>query len=68
MNRYTSFAVNALRTSAFEGLALNHWDVDWLISRAILSTKTSRLIKINAKVMSRFPGSYKTFLSADTVE
>ncbi len=42
--------------------------MSWLTSRAILSAKTSRLIEINAKVGSRFPGGYKTFLSADSVE
>ncbi len=40
----------------------------WVTLGAIFSTKNSRLIDINAKVWSRFPGSYKTFLSADTVE
>ncbi len=33
-----------------------------------MSTKNYRLIEINAIVGSRFPGSYITILSADTVE
>ncbi len=33
-----------------------------------MSTKNLRLIEINAKVGSRFAGSYKALLSADSVE
>ncbi len=55
--------VDALCDSVFEGLESNQSDLGWLISRTILSTKNSGLIRINAKV-----GSYKTFLSSHTVE
>ncbi len=40
--------VDALCTSFFNGLEWYHTDVSWLNSRAILSTKTSKLIEINA--------------------
>ncbi len=60
--------IDTLCSTVFDGLESNYSDVRWLTSRAILSTKYSRLIDINTKVGSRFPGSYKTFLSADSVE
>ncbi len=59
---------DGFRTSVFEGLESNQSDAGWLTLRAILSTKNSRLIEINTKVESMFPGSFKTFLSAGTVE
>ncbi len=60
--------IDTLCSMVFEGLDSNYSDVSWLTSRAILSTNKSRLIEMNAKVGSRFSGSYKTFLSADSVE
>ncbi len=59
---------DGFRTSVFEGLKSNQSDAGWFTLRAILSTKNSRLIEINTKVGSMFPGSFKTFLSAGTVE
>ncbi len=60
--------VDTLCRTVFDGLESNYSNESWLTSRAILSAKNSRLIGINARVGSRFPGSYKTFLSADAVE
>ncbi len=60
--------IDTLCSTVFDGLESNYSEVSQLTSRANLCTKTSRLIEINAKVGSRFPRSYKTFLSADAVE
>ncbi len=52
--------IDTLCSTVFDGLESNYSDLSWLTPRAILSTKNSRLIEINSKVGSRFPGSYKT--------
>ncbi len=57
--------IDTLCNMVFDGLQSNYSSVSWLTSRAILSPKHSRLIDIIVKVGSRFPGSYKTILSAD---
>ncbi len=58
--------IDTLCSAVLDGLESNYSDVSWLISRAILSN--NRIIEINSKVGSRLPGSYKTFLSADSVK
>ncbi len=60
--------IDTLWSTVFDGFQSNYSDVSWLSSRAILFTKNSRLIEINAKFGSRSRGSYKAFLGADSVE
>ncbi len=57
--------IDALCGTVSDRIESNYSDLSWLTSRAVLSTINSRLKEIQAKVGSRFPGSYKTFLSAD---
>ncbi len=58
--------IDTLCSTVYDGLESNYSDVSWLTSRASVH-ENPRLIEINAKFVSRSPGSYKTFLSADSV-
>ncbi len=46
---------------------MKYCDTKWLTSRAILAPTNSRLKVLNDQISKRFPGSYLTFLSADSV-
>ena len=52
----------------FGALEQNYKKEKWLCSRAIIAPTNSDVDMINEKMISRFPGDYKIFKSADKVE
>ena len=53
--------------SIFFNLFKKHSDIEWLTSRALVAQTNSRLKVLNEEIIERFPGSYRTFPSADSV-
>jgi len=53
--------------SVFKDLEKGYTNFDWLTSRAILCPTNCRLTALNEEIAERFPGSFSTYKSADSV-
>ena len=57
-----------LTDSVFKEIETKYKDTEWIASNTILTVKNAQIFRLNEHVGNKIPGSYRRYLSADSVQ